>query len=181
MEAPKLGLVNEKRPGSSKELEKSCQKKAVKFLIESLSACKKEEISELYYLIGELLRRIGDFGRSIEFFEKAKMALTEEEYFAVFLEDVRNNAAIAHEIMKLKGIGRIESLELIRNMPAKVFENFTIDGAQTVASSLQELGAQINIRKELEVPPHRRDFLILIEKMEMLAEQGDGSHKVVGK
>ena len=64
--------------------------------------------------------------------------------------------------------------------PAKIFENFTIDGAKTVASSLQELAAQISIRKELEVPPHRMDFLTLIEKMGRFAEQGDGSHKVVG-
>ncbi len=83
-----LGIVKEDRPASSKELEITCQQKAVKFFIKSLPSCEKEELSELYYLIGELLRRIGDFGRSVEFFGKAKEALTEEEYFAVFLEDI---------------------------------------------------------------------------------------------
>ncbi len=181
MEDLALGIVKEDRPASSKELEKTCQQKAVKFFIKSLPSCKKEELSQLYYLIGELLRRKGEFARSIKFFEKAKVALNEEEYFGVFLEDAGNSkAAIAHEIMKLKDVDRNEALELIRNVPAKIYENFTIDGAQTVASSLKELGAQISIRKELEVPPHKRDFLALIEKMEKLAEQGDGSHKVVG-
>lgn len=181
MEKLTLGIVKEDRPMSSKELEKTCQQKAARFFIKSLPSCKKEEFSELYYLIGELLRRIGDFERSIEFFEKAKVALTEEEYFAVLLEDVGNNkAAIAHEIMKLKDIGRIEVLGLIHNIPAEIFENVTIDGAQTVASSLKNLGAQISIKKELEVPSHRKDYLTLIEKMEKFAQHGDGSHKVIG-
>ena len=182
MENLTLGIVNEERSVSSKELEKTCQQKAVKFFIKSLPSCKKEELSELYYLIGELLRRIGDYGRSIEFFEKAKVALTEEEYFTVFLEDVGNNkVAIAHEIMKLKSIGRIEAIELIRNIPAKISENISLNGTQTVASSLKNLGAQISIKKELEVPPHRKDIFALIKKMEKFAEQKDSSHKVIGK
>ena len=182
MEDLSLGIVKEDRPVSSKELEKACQEIAVKFFIKSLSSCKKEELSRLYYLIGELLRRTGEFTRSIDFFEKAKVALNEEEYFEVFLENVGNNkAAIAHEIMKLKGIERIEALDLIRNIPAKIFENLTIEGGQLAASFFEVLGAQISIRKESEIPPHRKDFLTLIEKMERFAEQGDGSHKVVGK
>jgi len=170
----------EKRPIESIDLEKRCQQKAIEYFIKNINEDGNNGTAGTLYLIAELLRRAEEFTRSIEYFKRAQLAIAEEKYFSVVLEDAGlRKADIAKEIRKLTSIEKKKSLQLVDNVPAIIFKNLPPEAAEEKASYFRTLKAKITLQQEHDVPPHRLGFLRLIEKMNEFAAQKDGSPKVM--
>jgi len=170
----------EKRPADSKDMERQCQQKAVEYFVKAICEDKNKGSAYLLYIIAELLRRTEDFTRAGEFFKKAQLAITEEKYFSVVLEDAgARKTDVAKEIRKLTSMEKKKSLELVDNVPAIIFKNLLLEAAEEKAAYFRTFGAKMVIKGEPGFPSHRIGFLRLIEKMNEFTEQNDGSPKVM--
>jgi len=146
------------RKKESRELEKSCQEKTVKYFSQALMDQEVEETADVFYLIGELYRRIGDFRSAIEYFEKAKKTLLAEGHFNQGLSDAGPQwSDIVKEIKKQLSISKQKAKIVITR------------------------GAKIRISGVEDLIPKNEDFLVLIEHMNLFALKKDSSHKVIEK
>jgi tetratricopeptide (TPR) repeat protein len=171
-----------RRKQESRELEKNCQEKAAEYFSQALMNEETEATTDLFYLIGELHRRTGNFRAAIEYFEKAKKALLAEELFNVVLDDIGpRRPEIIDEISKQKSISKAEADVRIDRLPYLILEVSEPREAEEKANIFEGLGAKISIQKVKELTPENEDFLILIEQMNLFAWKKDSSHKVIEK
>jgi tetratricopeptide (TPR) repeat protein len=173
----------EKRPAESIDLEKRCQQKAIEYFIKIISQDGNNGTAYILYLIAELLRRTGEFTRSIEFFKKAQLEIDVAKYvkyYFVVLEDAGpRKADVAKEIRKLTSMEKKKSLQFVDNLPAVIFKDRVMEAAEEKAAYFRSYGAKTMIKEEDVLLPRNTGLLKLIDKMHAFAEKHDGSPKVM--
>lgn len=173
----------EKRPIESIDLEKRCQQKVIEYFIKNIGEDVNNGTAYTLYLIAELLRRTGDFTRSIEFFKKAQLeidAVKYLKYYFVVLEDAgARKTDVAKEIRKLTSMEKKKSLQFVDNLPAVIFKDLMMEAAEEKAAYFRSFGAKTMIKEESVLLPRDIGLLKLTEKMYAFAEKHDGSPKVM--
>jgi len=166
------------RPTESKELEIFCQRKAVQYFLEFIQTTDNSEQGGLLYLIGELLRRSGEFSQSVDYFDKANSATLNDKTFGVYIDDAGNHPeSTAKQIRILTSMRKAKSLELVKNIPAKICSFKEKDEAEKLKETIESYGAKVGIRTESEISPGSKRHIALIQKMREFALKNDASNK----
>ncbi len=179
------------RKKSSFELEKYCQKKALKYFLLSLEEKGGKVSAEDYYLIGELFRRISDFSKSNDYFDKAITAFKDEEYskeyYGVSIIDFgsENEEELISKIRKVIDMIPVPEWEastrdiVKKKPPVKLLMYDHKYPSFKSISYLKDAGIKAIFDKDSDIPLDKKKFLNLIEDMKRLAEQNDASPKVL--
>ena len=180
-----------KRKKTSFELEKYCQKKAVEYFLLSLEDNDEKVSVEYYYVIAELLRRIADYRKSNDFFEKAIAAFKDEEYskdyYGVSITDFGsgNEEALISKIRKATEMipvpeWKANIYDIIKKKPPlKLLMYAHKYPAFKSISYFKDIGIKATYQKDSDIPLDKKKFLNLIEDMQRLAKQNDASPKVL--
>jgi hypothetical protein len=151
----------------------------------------KKVLAKDYYLIGELCRRIADFSKSNDFFEKAISAFKDEEYskeyYGVSIVDFGSEKKEVFIAKIRKATGMMPVPEWMANInyimskkpPVKLLMYSHKYPALRSISYLRESGIKATYQKDSGIPLDKINFLNLIKYMKRLAEQNDASPKIM--